>query len=138
MGYRSEILIKTNKKGYDLLKAMSKDPTIPKDERPLAGLNVFKFTTPDGEEIYKLYHDYIKWYPEYKQIQLLYEAFDHMNNLDIPIVFLRIGEDQDDMEEFRSEASYDDDSDVFSDTCITRYIEGPNITEYEVGGDEDA
>ena len=62
-------------------------------ERPLNHLTVGK--TPTG--YYKISHDYIKWYDGDPQVQNFYEALHQMRIQNIPFVFIRIGEDIDDI-----------------------------------------
>ena len=51
--------------------------------------------TPTG--YYKISHDYIKWYDRDPQVQNFNEALHQMRIQNIPFVFIRIGEDIDDI-----------------------------------------
>ena len=92
MGYRSQIALKTTTEGWILLKRFNDKIENP-DERPLNHLTVGK--TPTG--YYKISHDYIKWYDRDPQVQNFYEALHQMRMQNIPFVFIRIGEDIDDI-----------------------------------------
>ena len=92
MGYRSQIALKTTTEGWILLKRFNDKIENP-DERPLNHLTVGK--TPTG--YYKISHDYIKWYDRDPQVQNFYEALHQMRIQNIPFVFIRIGEDIDDI-----------------------------------------
>ena len=92
MGYRSQIALKTTTEGWILLKRFNDKIENP-DERPLNHLTVGK--TPTG--YYKISHDYIKWYDRDPQVQNFNEALHQMRIQNIPFVFIRIGEDIDDI-----------------------------------------
>lgn len=62
--------------------------------KPLAYLNVEK--TPTG--FYKISHTDIKWHKGYTQVVNFYRALTQMEEQNIPFVFIRIGEDIDDIE----------------------------------------
>ena len=92
MGYRSQIALKTTTEGWILLKRFNDKIENPA-ERPLRYLTVSK--TPTG--FYKISHDYIKWYEEYPQVENFEKALDQMRAQNIPYVFIKIGEDYEDV-----------------------------------------
>lgn len=93
MGYRSRIALKTTTEGWILLRRLN-NKVEPEHDKPLAHLTVQK--TPTG--YYKISHPDIKWYEGYSQVENFNEALNLMEEQDIPFVFIRIGEDIDDIE----------------------------------------
>ena len=92
MSYRSQIALKTTTEGWILLKQLNDKIENP-DDRPLQNLTVG--VTPTG--YYKISHDYIKWYDGDPQVKNFNEALDQMKAQNIPYVFIKIGEDYDDI-----------------------------------------
>ena len=92
MDYRSQIALKTTTEGWILLKRFNDKIENP-DEKPLRNLTVGK--TPTG--CCKISHGYIKWYDEDPQVQNFYEALQQMKIQNIPYVFIKIGEDIEDI-----------------------------------------
>lgn len=93
MGYRSQVAFKTTTEGFVLMKTWN-DEIIPRENRPLVGMDIQK--TPTG--FYKISHDEIKWYESFPDIRYFIEFMDKLEKLDIPFCFIRIGEDMDDIE----------------------------------------
>ena len=93
MGYCSQIALKTTSEGWILLKRYN-DMITEESAKPLAYLNVEK--TPTG--FYKISHTDIKWYTGFTQVINFYRALTQMEEQNIPFVFIRIGEDIDDIE----------------------------------------
>lgn len=92
MSYRSQIALKTTTEGWILLKRFNDKIENP-DERPLRNLTVGK--TPTG--YYKISHGHIKWYDVDPQVQNFNEALHQMRIQNIPYVFIKIGEDIEDI-----------------------------------------
>ena len=92
MSYRSQIALKTTTEGWILLKRFNDKIENP-DERPLRNLTVS--VTPTG--YYKISHDSIEWYEGDPQVKNFNEALCQMKAQNIPYVFIKIGEDYDDI-----------------------------------------
>lgn len=93
MSYCSQIALKTTTEGWILLNRLN-DKIEKKEDKPLANLNAGK--TISG--FYKIFHEDIRWYDGSKQVQNFYLALTQMEEQSIPFVFIRIGEDIDDIE----------------------------------------
>lgn len=93
MGYRSEIYLKTTAEGFVMLKQLDDKIKI-KEEKPLYGLTIEK--TP--EDFYKMSALSVKWYDDYEQVINFNEALNQLKKQNIPFVFIRIGEDVNDVE----------------------------------------
>lgn len=92
MSYRSQIALKTTTEGWISLKRLNDKIENP-GERPLRNLTVG--VTPTG--YYKISHDSIEWYDRYLQVKNFNKALDQMKAQNIPYVFIKIGEDYDDI-----------------------------------------
>lgn len=93
MGYRSEIYLKTTAEGFVMLKQLDDKIKI-KEEKPLYGLAIEK--TP--EDFYRMSALSVKWYDEFEQVINFNEALNQLKKQNIPFVFIRIGEDVNDVE----------------------------------------
>lgn len=93
MGYRSHISLKTTTEGWIILKRLN-DKIKKEEDKPLAYLTVQK--TLSG--FYRVSHNSIKWYEGNTQIENFNLAMAQMEEQGIPFVFIRIGEDIDDIE----------------------------------------
>ena len=93
MSYYSQIALKTTTEGWILLNRLN-DKIEKEEDKPLANLNAGK--TVSG--FYKIFHESIKWYDGSKQVQNFYSALAQMKEQCIPFLFIRIGEDIDDIE----------------------------------------
>lgn len=124
MGYRSQVALKTTTEGYLLFK-MFDDSIEAKEEKPLAYMHIEK--TPTG--FYKISHDDIKWYESYKDIQNFMKMLDTLTEQDIPYKFIRIGEDEDDIEIHENYTK--DIPDQIADFCISVEILDDDEDNYE-------
>lgn len=93
MGYRSQIALKTTTEGWILLRKLN-DRIENEEDKPLAHLTAQK--TPTG--FYKISHPDIKWYDGFAQVENFNQALAQLEEQNIPFVFIRIGEDIDDIE----------------------------------------
>ena len=107
MSYKSDVAVSTTVEGYNLLKDFCDDNQIHQKVYQLVGNNIH----PQIEEIDVKSNSVIfgwnriKWdesFPEYSQIR---EALEYLDRERIPWEFLRIGEDDDDVE--RKSGLYD-------------------------------
>lgn len=86
MGYRSEVAVAIKVNDYE--KFMKGNSDI-KELLSLADIT-------SNEEIVILHWDWIKWYPEYSDIQKFNNILDIIADNEHPYTFIRIGEDYDD------------------------------------------
>lgn len=93
MGYRSQVALKTTTEGWILMKRMN-DKIKYNEDKPLYAMNIGK--TPTG--YYKIWHDSIKWYDGYANVDNFNKCLDKMAEQNIPFVFIKIGEDVDDID----------------------------------------
>lgn len=96
MGYRSEVAIKCEGKAFEMFKKAFQDGV-----SCILPDKIFK----DGDE-YILYWDWVKWYEDYEDVRIILSVMDELDTLQNPnddntgygYKFLRIGEDNDDVE----------------------------------------
>ena len=101
MGYRSQVYLKTTTEGWVVMKKYN-DSLEKGYDQPLYGAEVNK--TESG--FYKIsFHD-VKWYDSYKSVQYFNHVLDMYEEQDIPYSFVRLGEDNGDIEHRRN---YPDD-----------------------------
>lgn len=93
MGYCSQVALKTTTEGYLVLKRFN-DSIKFDSEKPLRGAEIMR--TKAG--FYKISFDDVKWYDSYSDVQNFLRGMDKLEYQDIPYVFIRIGEDYDDIE----------------------------------------
>lgn len=93
MGYRSQVYLKTTTEGYVIMKKMNDSIKEPENK-------IFRWAEIHSTEtgFYKIHYDDIKWYDSYTQIQNFNKALCELGRQDIPYVFIRIGEETDDIE----------------------------------------
>lgn len=101
MGYRSQVYLKTTTEGWLIMKKFN-DSITEWEDQPLSYSEVYR--TPKGN--YKITFDDIKWYTSYTQIQNFNKVLGIYEEQDIPYSFIRIGEEEDDIEHKRN---YPDD-----------------------------
>lgn len=94
MGYRSDVYVKTTTEGYILIEKFNN--TIEnKLEKPLTGAEIY--VTPKG--FYKIEFSSVKWYEgSFKDVDNFMRSLDILTEQEIPWVFIRIGEEYDDVE----------------------------------------
>lgn len=125
MGYRSQVALKTTTEGWILMKRMN-DKIECDEDKPLYAMNIGK--TPTG--YYKIWHDSIKWYDGYGNVDNFNECLDKMTEQDIPFVFIEIGEDVDDIN-IRNNWT-DDMPDCIEDFDVRTEIIDPDEGGYEM------
>ncbi len=96
MGYRSEIALLFNAKGLEKLKEKIKE--IPSEEERSIVHSFWNEETgerfSDGSILFT--KDYLKWYIDYSEVQVVYDTFNGIEEEDYR--FVRIGEDTADIE----------------------------------------
>lgn len=93
MGYYSEVSLKTTTEGYLVFKQVD-DSIIKEDEKPLYSMNIRK--TSSG--FYNIYNDGIKWYSSFPDVDNFEKVLGMLEDQQIPFSFIRIGEDDSDIE----------------------------------------
>ena len=94
MGYRSDVYVKTTTEGYILIERFNN--TIEnKLEKPLTGAEIY--VTSKG--FYKIEFLDVKWYEgSYKDVNNFMKSLDILTEQEIPWVFIRIGEEYNDVD----------------------------------------
>lgn len=119
MGYRSQIVLKTTTEGYILCQKFD-DSIKNTEEKPLDGLTIKR--TASG--FYKISHDYIKWYDSYPSVNNFNKMLVMLEEQEIPFTFIRIGEDDGDVD---TQYNYTDDMpDELSDVGVNIEIYDPD------------
>lgn len=110
MGYRSDVRIRTTKKGFEVMKqAVEKylDEHLTEQENLLAknggwNYNLLKeldYEKQVGDEI-TIGWNCAKWYENaYKSVDAVMKSLSELENLDFPYHYIRIGEEYDDIDE---------------------------------------
>lgn len=93
MSYCSQIALKTTTEGWIIMKRLN-DKIEKEEDKPLRLMTVG--VTDAG--YYKISNDEIRWYDGSSQVCNFYLALSIMEQQGIPFVFIRIGEDIDDIE----------------------------------------
>ena len=118
MGYRSDVSITMHKKDYRTMVEQAKNLQNEDVFETLQRGTVYE----NNDEVITIKFEWFKWYEEYEDIQWI---MNFIQNIDCK--FIRIGEENDDIEEI----TYGDDYALFSYTCVERniYIDGKEIEE---------
>lgn len=102
MGYRSNVRIRTTKEGYEVMKKFVENYI---KERELKGTdwNLLKHAEiTEAEDSITLDWDYVKWYEGiqgYEDVDAIMKSLDELSDKDIDYQYMRIGEENDDIEE---------------------------------------
>ena len=115
MGYRSDIRIRTTKKGYEIIKKEVEKKT-PKDYA-----NVMQFAEinfKENNEIVTIDFIYLKWYECFEDVQAVMNSLEILKKKNIDFQFMRIGEELTDIEEIWN--VYNESFETF---CCNRYFE---------------
>jgi hypothetical protein len=120
MGYRSEVAIAMRKEDYELLKEFDKE-----------NKNLIELLEMADKKEYNgaisLKWEWLKWYPEFSEVQAIEEFLCKLSDEDKPYKFIRIGEEYDDIE---TENNWGDEekygevvSTIYDMIGIIRYID---------------
>lgn len=106
MGYRSNVYLKTTTEGWIMLKQFN-DKIENKEERFIqTGRYSLGEVNKSSSGNYKITWEDVKWYDSYPEVRNLLTALDELEEADIPYSYIRIGEEEADIEHKRS---YPDD-----------------------------
>ena len=135
MGYRSTVRFATTKPGYELMCKWS-------EEHAAEHNCEYKLLSTDDSHVPEVYletdtrvvfgWDFIKWDEYmYKDVAAVVQAanrlaFDADATLDIPLEFVRIGEDMNDTEEQYNDAAYSDGPTIWVERDIHVEASSPN------------
>lgn len=120
MGYRSDIRIRTTKKGYEIMKAEVENFLKENNLDELWNLLKINGVSIDKtEKAITIEWSYLKWYEEYKDVQAIMKSLSILSEKNIDYQFMRIGEELDDIEEIWSV-----NNDSFDSFYVSRHFEG--------------
>lgn len=94
MGYRSDVRLRTTREGYRKFKEIV---TADMDEGE--DILSYKENIKIEDKQVTITWSYMKWYPEFKEIQAFNKAIEYLCEHNIDFQFIRIGENIDDIEE---------------------------------------
>lgn len=110
MGYRSQVQCKTTSEGYTIM--CQRDAKVKEyDHKMLSYADVDVSSAGN----YLISWDWVKWYPSYESVSRFMNTLDYLDSLDIPYKFIRIGEEESDIEV--KENYVDDQPEGMSDFC---------------------
>lgn len=122
MGYRSDVRIRTTKEGYEVMKKFVENYI---KEKELKGTdwNLLEHAIKtEMEGIITLDWNYVKWYEGikgYEDVDAIMKSLDELSDKDIDYQYMRIGEEDDDIEEKRSI-----NNGSFDSFYVSRFFEG--------------
>lgn len=106
MGYRSDVRIRTTKEGYELMKKFVEKyikEKIPKEKRNGYDYNLLNSAEITEEfDCVTLDWTYMKWYEYcggYEDVDAIMNSLDILDEKDIDYQYMRIGEENDDIDE---------------------------------------
>lgn len=120
MGYRSDIRIRTTKKGYEIMKAEVEN--FLKENNLDVLWNLLKNNGVEIEEIDNVVTidwNWLKWYEEYKDVQAIMKSLSILSEKNIDYQYMRIGEELDDIEEI-----WNINNNSFDSFYVSRHFEG--------------
>lgn len=126
MGYRSDIRIRTTKEGYELMKKFVEkyiEEKVPQEKRNGYDYNLLKMAeiTEAGNSI-TLDWSCLKWYEGiqgYEDVDAIMNSLDELSDKDIDYQYVRIGEEDTDIDERWSIKHYS-----FDEFYVARKFEG--------------
>ena len=122
MGYRSDIRIRTTKKGFEILEKEIQKKL--KEKELTEDYNLLKMAeitvkTEDKTEVVTIDWQYLKWYESYAEVNIIMSSLSALAEKDIDYQYMRIGEEIDDIEEIWSV-----NNDSFDSFYCSRIFEG--------------
>lgn len=95
MGYRSEVAILINDAGYDCMcfQLEELEPSVRIDVVSL----IDEMEREYGNNI-MLYEEWVKWYEDFPEVRFMEDMLEVLECSNLPYVFLRIGENLEDIE----------------------------------------
>ena len=123
MGYRSDVRIRTTKEGYEVMKSFVEKyikENIKEDELKGYDYNLLNSAEiTEAEDSITLDWSYLKWYDGYKKVDAIMNSLDILSDKDIDYQYMRIGEENDDIEE-----RWEINNDSFDSFYVNRFFEG--------------
>lgn len=122
MGYMSEVRIRTTKEGYEVMKKFVENYI---KEKELKGTdwNLLEHAIKtEMEGIITLDWNYIKWYEGidgYEDVNAIMKSLDELSDKDIDYQYMRIGEENDDIDE-----RWSINNGSFDSFYVSRFFEG--------------
>ena len=115
MGYHSDVRVMTNLEGFEEMREiawkLAKEKNIDKTHVLLPEFGQDQdefFDYYDVQEDYLCFgFDWVKWYDDYNNVSLFMEVLKVVNESGIDWQFMRIGEDDGDIESISSDGFYD-------------------------------
>lgn len=122
MGYRSDIQVMTTPEGFekmqDIIWELAKEKNLENDVVlfPEHGQDPeLFFDVYDAQEDYLCFgFDWVKWYENYTDVSLFMDMLSKANEDGTPWQFIRVGEEDNDIEQFASDNFYDNPPAVMS------------------------
>ena len=97
MGYRSDVTISITKEGYSRLVSMCDEANV---EHPLMSRDVLPDFITLFEGCVVFGWDDIKWYEDFPDVKAVLEAVSALDEEGVPLRFVRVGEDPEDIEQW--------------------------------------
>lgn len=125
MGYRSNIRIRTTKEGYEVMKKFVENYVKEIAEKDETGYNwnlIEQAIETEMSGIITLDWNYLKWYEGidgYEDVDAIMKSLDELSDKDIDYQYMRIGEENDDIEE-----KWNINNDSFDSFYVSRNFEG--------------
>ena len=98
MGYRSEVKIAMKLSDYEEMINRLEYYTNKDSIKYFIEMCSVKNVISEGEKVVILYWDWIKWYPEYKEVEYIENYLTELAEQSKPYKFVRIGEESTDIE----------------------------------------
>lgn len=122
MGYRSVVRIMTNLEGFEDMQEIAyqmqteNNLSLEYPKLPEPGADPLKcFDHYDAQENYLCFGwDWIKWYEEYQDVRFIMDVLEKANEANIAWQFMRLGEDNSDVENISSDSFYDNGLPIMS------------------------
>ena len=122
MGYRSDVRIRTTKKGFEILEKEIQNKL--KEKNLTEDYNLLKVakitvTIEDGKDAVTIDWECIKWYQGYKDVDIVMSSLSTLAEENIDYQYMRIGEEIADIEEI-----WNVNNDSFEGFYCSRNFEG--------------
>jgi len=115
MGYRSTVRVSTTEEGYGkLVSALWRKNGLEGIPYPLVGIGwdgcerVFDYISHEENGVIIGFDD-IKWYDSYQEVAAFEAVLDELDDAGVPFCFVRLGEEDADIEERATGNAYDTD-----------------------------
>lgn len=126
MGYRSDVRIRTTKEGYELMKITVEnyiEGRVPEEKRNGYDYNLLKAAAiTEGSDCVTLDWSCLKWYEGiqgFEDVDAIMKSLDELSDKDIDYQYMRIGEENDDIDE-----RWSINNGSFDSFYVSRFFEG--------------